>query len=82
MPLLTDRLRSKEKLSALQKVSLFAPFFNAAKVSTSRQRYWYYQDVEARTSEANKISLPTLLTERYGRQLGIRPAGYRLCRIQ
>lgn len=31
MPLLTERLPVKEKLTALQKLALFAPFFNQAK---------------------------------------------------
>lgn len=33
MPLLTERLPVKEKLTDLQKLALFAPFFNRAKVS-------------------------------------------------
>lgn len=33
MPLLTERLPVKEKLTDLQKLALFAPFFNRAKAS-------------------------------------------------
>lgn len=54
MPLLTERLPVKEKLTDLQKVALFAPFFNRAKVNNTSNDHF---------RKANKFKVVFLLIE-------------------